>query len=309
MSTDKPFQTYEQLIEKLQTEKGLIIEDPERAIHILKQTSYFALISGYKEPFKNPDAHGKYYKGVRFSDIYMLYLLDSQLRSVFMNGILIVERLLKSLLSYYFTETFGDDELSYTDVTNYNYISSNQNDVNKLVSILKDASYNMQYGYIRHYRKNHNNLPLWVLVNALTFGNISKMYELSKSQIQSKISKEITGLSEQNITSILKVMTKFRNVCAHNERLYNYRTKESIPDLSMHEILKIDKIDGHYVCGKNDLYSIFIALYYFLLKNDFNYIKDSLHDYLVVFKKVGPWLPVENVLSEMGFPLNWINNE
>ena len=37
----KPFLTYEQQIEKLQDEKGLIINDKEYAKAMLKQNSYF----------------------------------------------------------------------------------------------------------------------------------------------------------------------------------------------------------------------------------------------------------------------------
>lgn len=43
--------TYEQQITKL-TDKGLTINNPSEAILLLKQHSYFALISGYKNPFK-----------------------------------------------------------------------------------------------------------------------------------------------------------------------------------------------------------------------------------------------------------------
>ena len=41
--------------------------------------------------------------------------------------------------------------------------------------------------------------------------------------------------------SILTIMVKFRNVCAHGERLFTYRTTDSIPDLPIHMKLGIDK--------------------------------------------------------------------
>lgn len=51
----KPFLTYEQQINKLMNEKGLIITDIENATKLLKEHSYYALISGYKQPFKAGD--------------------------------------------------------------------------------------------------------------------------------------------------------------------------------------------------------------------------------------------------------------
>lgn len=50
----KRFLTYEQQIDKLVNEKGLLITNRNYAEDILKQTSYYSLISGYKDLFKNP---------------------------------------------------------------------------------------------------------------------------------------------------------------------------------------------------------------------------------------------------------------
>ena len=47
----KPFLTYDQQIDKL-IKKGLTVNDKDHAIELLKNNSYFSLISGYKEPFK-----------------------------------------------------------------------------------------------------------------------------------------------------------------------------------------------------------------------------------------------------------------
>ena len=49
-----PFLNYDQLIDKLIDEKNLIVENRDYAISSLKKVSYFALICGYKDPFKNP---------------------------------------------------------------------------------------------------------------------------------------------------------------------------------------------------------------------------------------------------------------
>ena len=65
----KPFKTYEELLLFLQDEKNLTIEDMDTARRILLKTSYFSLISGYKDTFKNPTT-GKYIDGTTFDDIY-----------------------------------------------------------------------------------------------------------------------------------------------------------------------------------------------------------------------------------------------
>ena len=50
---------------------------------ILKQTSYYSLISGYKDIFKNPTTK-KYKDGTRFEDIVELYYFDELLRQLFL---------------------------------------------------------------------------------------------------------------------------------------------------------------------------------------------------------------------------------
>lgn len=52
ITLDKPFMTYKQQINKLIYDKGLTINDIEYAVKLLKNHSYFDLISGYKDPFK-----------------------------------------------------------------------------------------------------------------------------------------------------------------------------------------------------------------------------------------------------------------
>ena len=50
----KDFLNYDQQIEKLKSEKNLLIDNVAYAKEILKQTSYYSLIGGYKDIFKNP---------------------------------------------------------------------------------------------------------------------------------------------------------------------------------------------------------------------------------------------------------------
>lgn len=83
--------------------------------------------------------------------------------------------------------------------------------------------------YVVHQRKVYHNVPLWVLINTLTYGQISKLYTLLPSQIQSSISKNFPHVKEKTLEQYLKILTLFRNVCAHNERLYSFRTQIDFP--------------------------------------------------------------------------------
>ena len=68
----KPFLSFEDQINKLQNEKGLIINDHLYAEKMLREIGYFGLIGGYKTPFKNPTT--KNIKMVLLLRILLLYI-------------------------------------------------------------------------------------------------------------------------------------------------------------------------------------------------------------------------------------------
>lgn len=68
--------TYEQQIQKLR-DKNLTITDENEAKSILQQDGYYALITGYKDLFKNPSTKN-YRDGTTLQDILALYQFDDQ---------------------------------------------------------------------------------------------------------------------------------------------------------------------------------------------------------------------------------------
>lgn len=299
------FLTYEQQIDKLVNDKNLIIADRKYATNTLKQIGYFALIGGYKELFKNPTTK-KYKDGTTFEDIVALYKFDENLRELFLKYILKVERHLRSVISYYFCEKYGEHQKFYLDENNFSIYPKHRADVKRLVGELnKLANQNSDYAYINHHRNTYNNVPLWVLFNGITFGTLSKFYTLMTQDLQFKASREFNSLSEKQVGQILSVVTKFRNVCAHNERLFSYKTKNIIPNLSVHKALNIQRRGSTYDKGIRDLFAIAIAFKYFLGADDFNKFKTSLTNTIDHYVKNTSALSKNDILSSMGFPTNW----
>lgn len=299
------FLTYEQQIDKLVNDKNLIIADKEYATDALKQIGYFALIGGYKELFKNPTTQ-KYKDGTKFEDIVALYKFDENLRELFLKYILKIERHLRSVISYYFCEKYGEHQSFYLDDNNFSIYPKYSSDVKRLVGELdKLANQNSDYAYINHHRNTYNNVPLWVLFNGITFGTLSKFYALMTQDLQFKVSREFNSLSEKQVGQILSVVTKFRNVCAHNERLFSYKTKNIIPNLPVHKALNIQRRGSTYDKGIRDLFAIVIAFKYFLGMDDFNKFKTNLTNTIDHYIQNTTALSKNDILSAMGFPTNW----
>lgn len=295
----KRFLTYDEQISFLSEQKQLIIEDQEYAKRILFQTGYFALVNGYKRIFKNPQTN-KFQVGVRFEDVYGMYCFDRNLRSILLKYILICEQTIKSSLSYHFCQIYGEDQKAYLNPINYLQSENHSRIIKKLIQkISAQLNENSSYYYIRHYVKRYQSVPFWVLVNTLTLGQVSKMYSCQKSRVKIQICKDFGEIRENELERMLSIMTKFRNVCAHNDRLFNFKTQDALPDLLIHQMLQIPRRLGRYCCGKEDLFAQVIILKMLLQEEDFEWFYTELKQ---CFQRHSVY---QTILYQMGFPENW----
>lgn len=303
----KPFIPYTSQIEKLQNEKNLIIEDTSFALEMLQNISYYALISGYKQPFINTRTR-KYLPNTHFEDLLLLYIFDEELRSIFFKYLCKVERQLRSSISYHFCERHGELQAAYLDCHNYSTKPDYRNGIAKLLKILAYiANQSTDHKYIVYQRNKYHNIPLWVTINVLTFGQLSKMFEFFPQNMQASISKDFRYVQKNEMIKFLKVLTLYRNVCAHNERLFSFRTYIDIPDTLLHSKLQIVKKGSQYIHGKNDLFSVVIAFRYLLPQNEFLQFKKQLIRLFNWYENHSENLTAALLLSYMGFPENWKN--
>jgi abortive infection bacteriophage resistance protein len=85
---------------------------------------------------------------------------------------------MKSLISYYFCDKYGENQQEYLNISNFTVTRKNAKDINRLIASLNHAiSLPSNYKYITHHATKYHNVPLWVAVNAITFGQVSKLYQ------------------------------------------------------------------------------------------------------------------------------------
>lgn len=161
------------------------------------------------------------------------------------------------------------------------------------------------YGYITHHAMVYGNVPLWVAINALTFGQISKMYQYSTSDIRTKISINYANISEVQFHQLIRILASCRNICAHNERLYSFQVNEAIPDMVLHSKLQLPQKNGQYTTGKKDLFAVVIALRYLIDNQEFKQFKTELKHLIHSVLKNCPHVTQELLFSKMRFPQNW----
>ena len=304
----KPYLPYGQQIQKLIHDKGLIINDINYTERMLTDIGYFSLIGGYKNLFINPMTR-KYVGGTTFEDILALYHFDEELRALTFSYIIKVEQKIRQLISDSFCASFGESQTQYLSPANYNQNSKLANDVAKLINILDyHANKNNEKPYLVHQRKVYGNVPLWVTTKILTFGQLSKFYGLLQHRQQSMISKAYTNVSEKALGQYLGCLTLFRNVCAHNERLFSHNlVQREFPDTPIHKKMNLPMNGSMYAVGKRDYFGLVIAFRYLLRKDEFLLYKRSLKKLIDQYCKKNQRLTKADLQKHMGLPADWEN--
>lgn len=306
LKVSKPYLDYQQQIQKLKDEKGLIISNEAYAEEWLTNIGYFSLIGGYKNLFINPMTR-KYETPTMFEDIVALYQFDESLRQLTFAYLIKVEQKIRQLISDSFCSSFGELQVEYLTPTNYNPDRKKSGDVAKLIRMLDyHANHNIEKQYLVHQRRVYGNVPLWVATKVLTFGQLSKFYSLLQFREQSAISKKYHHVSEKSLARYLNNLTLFRNVCAHNERLFSHTlTQMEFPDTPLHAKMNLPKKGKQYLVGKKDYFGLLIAFRYMLPKADFLVYKRDLKKMIASYSKRSQRLSENDLLTKMGMPQNW----
>lgn len=294
------FRTYDQQIDILKNQKGLIISDETITKESLINIGYFSLIGGYKYPFKNPMT--RKYINTTFEDIYALYKFDRELRELTFKYLCEVEMKIRQVISYCFCQHHGDSQTHYISTASYRSEPKYARDIAVLTNILsKIAIRDTDHSYLVHQRNAHQNVPLWVAVNALTFGQISKMYSLLPFSLQSAVAQEYPHVNEKELEQFLRCLTFYRNVCAHNECLYCFSSRRDIPDANLHRKLNIPKTGTQYTQGKRDYFALVIAFRYLLSDDSFKKFKKALLASFAHIKKKAPDSRSSNCMISLAF--------
>ena len=300
----KVFKTIDEQFQIL-LDKGMIIDDERQVKEILLRENYF-FISGYRHLFlKNPKSRD-YRQGTNFRELYALFNFDRQLRNIIFKNLLIIENNMKSIFSYELSMQYGIKEKDYLNISNFNTSKDKARQVNDLIrKIKRQIRINGgQHSATTHYIYNYGYIPLWVVVKVISFGIVCELYSILKIEDQRAIA-EIFNLDVDELACYLPILSNYRNLCAHEDILYDHKTASVIPDCKYHELLNIPKGEDGYEKGKNDLFALIIILKNLLLPEDFRLmIKEIDYERAVLEGKLQT-VKVDDVLNKMGFPLNY----
>lgn len=300
----KEFKTIDEQIEVLKN-KGLIIEDETYAKEILLKENYF-FINGYRLIFMNSITDRTFIKGTTFRELYSLFLFDRYVRNIIFKYLLIIENNLKSVMSYQLSKNYGYKEKDYLNINNFTNDKEKRRRVKDIIEKMKrQIRINVsRHSATMHYSKNYGYIPLWILVKVLSFGIVAELYDILDESDQIVIAK-LYDLEVETLVIYLSILSNYRNLCAHEDILYDHRTQKVIPDTKYHYLLNIDMTNDEYNYGKNDLFSVVIIMKQLLTDSEFREFINEIGYEIDILEGKTNILPINNFLNKIGFPDNW----
>lgn len=284
-----------------------------RVMKILARENYYNVINGYKDLFlaspATPTSEEIYKPGTTFDEVYALYTFDRELRNIYLKYLLKLENSFKTVISHEFSAKYGHD--NYLKIANFD--NSTESKIASSIKLIGDIQQEIarqmskHHQVVTHYMTEHGYIPLWVLVNVLTFGKIENFYKNMKPVDQTSVAKEF-GLQPEELGKYMHMLALARNKCAHDERFYDMKFKErlhtkSIKNFSVLGIVRAK--DGSYTYGTNDVYAISIMFALLLSKTD---TKEFVSLMRAAFSKLDKQMkstPASEVMKIMGFGSNW----
>ena len=311
---DKPFKTFQEQVDILNRR----ITTDTNTIYYLMRNNYYSIINFYKKPFIVNRTEERYRHGTHFNDLKALMEFDRNLRLLFFNYLTQLERTVKTLIAYHFSEVYGKNSKEpYLDKNNYYLNNKTEPKIIELIDRFNEINKDYEkYTIIAHY-KNKNNFPFWVTIHFLSFGQTSMLFSLLLNNVKKLIVNNFKDLyfHEYNnllfidhhfLRTFLKSCTEFRNAAGHNERFYNYKIRDSLnirntPDISS---------------DKSNLFSIYEGLKFFLPKKEYEKLTEDLKVLIINLEKDlnTNWetkgnrnnpLPINDILKLMDFPNDW----
>lgn len=305
---DKVFKSYR---EQLKILRGRGVDIPvgtatsTRAVNILKKENYYDVVNGYKDVFLATSSPDTYLPGTKLDDLYAVFEFDRAVRLIYLKNILKIEHQVKSVIAYEFSKKYGYD--NYLKLENFDS-SIDQREVYKTICTLQSALADQigKNDSITHYISTYGYVPMWVLVNILTLGNISKFFELMKPTDKNDVAR-VFNIQPQNLLRYLKNLTIARNKCAHDERFYDLTLRAAISSSGIRNfnLLSIPLASGSPIYGIKDLFSIAIIFSQFLSKTDIKkFVKEMEKEFDVLKSKIST-SQSDQIINRMGFYTNW----
>ena len=274
-------------------QRGLILGDELRALHLLQNISYYRL-SGYWYPLLADKQRHIFKPGSTFEAAYNIYKFDSELRKLIIAELEKIEVAVRTQTAYilstqYHAHWFEDSSLFLNPVRHTKVLAKIEEEYNRSDEEFITA---FKAKYSDHFP------PSWMTMEIASFGTLSILYgNLQPGRAKRSIAAYF-GLPDTVFASWLHCIVYVRNICAHHSRLWNkiLSIRPLMPRSPRNTFIALP------ASGTQQTYFVLSMIIYLL-----NTVNPN-HSFISRFKELLNRYPSIDVRA-MGFPINWENEK
>ena len=274
-------------------QRGLILGDEVRALHLLQNISYYRL-SGYWYPLLADKQRHIFKPGSTFEAAYNIYKFDSELRKLIIAELEKIEVAVRTQTAYilstqYHAHWFEDSSLFLNPVRHTKVLAKIEEEYNRSDEEFITA---FKAKYSDHFP------PSWMTMEIASFGTLSILYgNLQPGRAKRSIAAYF-GLPDTVFASWLHCIVYVRNICAHHSRLWNriLSIRPLMPRSPRNTFIALP------ASGTQQTYFVLSMIIYLL-----NTVNPN-HSFISRFKELLNRYPSIDVRA-MGFPINWENEK
>ncbi len=216
----KPPISYDEQLKKLE-EHGLILDKNKKDYYlkVIKNVNYYRF-TGYALQYRKEENDSDFIDGTTFEKVYHIYQFDEKLRHILRKYIEVSEIYFRSLIAYNFSMAKCMKPPHDQHYDEYNYF--NKKGVDEVLDTFKkEKNYYKDSLIVKHHKEKYSNkMPLWVMVELMSFSNLSKLYSCMYYSEKDLIA-SACGTTRNVLTNNLHCLSVLRNKCAHGAKLYN----------------------------------------------------------------------------------------
>lgn len=298
--------------------RGIKISDTLHTKNFLLRKNYYNTFNVYGKLFRKEPGIDKFIYGTSSDEIEAFYYFDRNVRMILLKILLEVETNVKSTISHFFCNTYRDQN-SYLNFANFDQKTEFS------FNFFKDFIYKdlvtkyhtkpqLVSNSINHYLSQNKPIPLWILTNFLSFGNIEVFFNILRFPDKSTIVKSFRELliesygvnlqlSPDEFSSFLLALKELRNRAAHDNCLINFKLTEATKyNYFIHSEVSLNPHDD-----RKSLYMAILSIKAFVSKSNFDEMMKRIHVEGLLLQDRISSIDLNIVLKGLGFPENWLS--
>lgn len=286
----KPAINFHQQLQQLQ-DRGLVIEDSEKALHLLSTIGYYRL-SGYWYPLLIDKTNHTFKPESTFEKAFGMYKFDRELKLLIAGELEKIEIAFRTVLTYELSH--ATDPFWYAKSENFISRIKHAKTISKIEGEIRRS----KEDYLQNFRKKYIDElpPSWMTLETVSFGSLSFLYENLMLFKEKRRIAEYFGVSDTILESWLHTFQYIRNLCAHHARLWNKQLSIKPKKLNTP---KKQWLNNQDVANQKCYYILCMIRYFLQTINPKNTFAEKVFDLINKYPNID--------IAAMGFPAEYLD--